>query len=94
MPQINALPGQGSLFDGQRIGGLLGTQLLLDGNAGLAEGVEHLSFAEARRVVFKSEAAGGVVNVEAAQAVEIGEFAETLKLFVAEGSEEFVADFE
>ena len=94
MPQINALPGQGSLFDRQRIGGLLGTQLLLDGNAGLAEGVEHLSFAEARSVVFKSEAAGGVVNVEAAQAVEIGEFTETLKLFVAEGSEEFVADFE
>ena len=72
---------------------MLGPQLLLDGDAGLAQGMKHLGFAEARSVVFEGDAAGGVVNVEAAQAVEIGEFAEPLELFVAEGSEEFVADF-
>ena len=60
----------------------------------MAEDVSDFRFAEAGSVVFEGEAAGGVIDVETAQAVEIGEFAEPLELFVAEGSEQFVADFE
>ena len=63
-------------------------------DASLGEGVGDLGFAEARGIVFEGEGFAGVVNVEAAKAVEIGELAEALELFVAQGSEEFVADFE
>ena len=65
-----------------------------DGDAGLAEGVGDLGFAEARGVVFEGEGFAGVVNVKAAEAVEVGEFAEALELFVAERRVEFVGDFE
>lgn len=67
---------------------------MLDGDPGLAEGVKHLGFAEARGVELEGEAAGGIVDVETAEAVNVGEFAETLKLLVAEGRKEFVADFQ
>jgi len=67
---------------------------LLDGNAGLAEGVEHLGFAEARGVVLEGEAPGGVVYMEAAEAVKVCEFAQALPLFVAERRVEFVGDFQ
>jgi hypothetical protein len=60
----------------------------------LAEGVKHLGLAQARGVVFEGEAPGGFVDMEAAEAVGVGEFAEPLELLVAEGSQEFVADFE
>ena len=73
---------------------MLETKLLLDGNTGLPEGVKHLGFAEARGVVFKGETAGGLVHMETAEAVGVSEFAEALELFVAEGSEQFVADFQ
>jgi hypothetical protein len=65
-----------------------------DGDAGLGESVSDLGFAEARGVVFEGEGFAGVIHVEAAQAIEIREFAEALELFVAQGREEFVADFE
>lgn len=65
-----------------------------DGDAGLGEGVGDLGFAEAGGVVLEGEGFAGVVDVEAAEAVEIGEFAEPLELFVAERREELVIDFE
>ena len=60
----------------------------------MGEGVGDLGFAEARGVVLEGESFGRVVDVEAAEAVEIGEFAEALELFVAQGRMEFVGDFE
>ncbi len=65
-----------------------------DGDTGLAEGVCDLGFAETRGVVFKGDGFAGVVDVKAAEAIEVGEFAEALELFVAEGRVEFVGDFE
>jgi len=67
---------------------------LHDGDAGLAEGVGDLGFAEARGVVFEGEGFTGVVDMKAAEAVEVGEFAEALELLVAEGRIEFVGDLE
>ncbi len=60
----------------------------------LTEGVRDLGFAQARGVVFKGQSLAGIVHVETAKAVEIGEFAEVLELFVAECRMEFVGDFE
>jgi len=88
------LSGQGGLFDRQGIGGAGGGLSLNDGDAGLGEGVGDLGFAKARGVVFEGQGFAGVVDVEAAEAVEIGKFAETLELFVAQGRMEFVGDFE
>ena len=65
-----------------------------DGDAGLAEDVGDLGFAQARGVVFEGEVVLLLVDVEAAQAVGVGEFAEALELFVAERRVEFVGDFE
>jgi hypothetical protein len=56
--------------------------------------VGDLGFAEARGVVFEGKGLAGVADVEAAETVEVGEFAEALKLFVAERRMEFVIDFE
>lgn len=53
-----------------------------------------MGFAEARGIVLEGEGFAGVVDVEAAETVEIGEFAEALELFVAQGRMEFVGDFE
>ncbi len=92
--EVSALSGERSLFQGQRIGGLLRGQLLLDGNAGLAEGVKDLGFKEARGIVFESEAAAGIVHMETPEAVEIGEFAKALQLLVAERRTEFEGDFD
>jgi len=65
-----------------------------DRDAGLGQCVCDLGFAEAGGVVLEGEDFAGVVDVEAAEAIEIGEFAEALELLVAQGRMEFVIDFE
>jgi hypothetical protein len=47
-----------------------------DGNAGLAEDVRDLGLAEAGGVVFEGDVKFGFVELEAAEAVGVGEFAE------------------
>jgi hypothetical protein len=88
------LAGERGFLYRQWVGGIGGGELLDDGDAGLGEGVGDLGFAKAGGVVLEGKGFAGIVHVEAAEAVEIGEFAEALELFVAERSEEFVADFE
>ena len=65
-----------------------------DGDAGLAEDVGDLGFAQARGVVFEGEVVLLLVDVEAAQAVGVGEFAEAAELFEAQRGLQFVSDFE
>lgn len=65
-----------------------------DGDAGLAEGVGDLRFAEARGVVFKRQLLFGIVEAEAAQAVGVGEFAELEQLILAQRRLEFIGDFD
>jgi len=60
----------------------------------VAEDVCDLGFAEAGGVVFERDVELGVVDLEAAEAVGVGEFAEALKLFVAERRMKLVGDFE
>lgn len=64
-----------------------------DGDAGLAEGVGHLCFAEARRVVFEGQLLPRIVETEAAQAVGVREFAELAQLVVAQRGLQFISDF-
>jgi len=65
-----------------------------DGDAGLAEYVGDLSFAEAGRVVFERNMAFGVVDLETAEAVGVGKFAERTELIVGERGLEFEFGFE
>lgn len=64
-----------------------------DGNAGLAEGVGDLRFAEARSIVFEGQHFFGVVDAEAAEAVSVGELAEAAELRIRQGRLQFVGDF-
>jgi len=64
-----------------------------DGDASLAENVGDLGFAEARGVVFEGELVFLFVDAEAAEAVGVGEFAETAKLFEAQWRLQLVGDF-
>ena len=64
-----------------------------DGNASLAENVGDLGFAEARGVVFEGELVFLFVDAEAAEAVGVGEFGETAKLFEAQWRLQLVGDF-
>ncbi len=65
-----------------------------DGDAGLAEDVCDLGFAEAGGVVFEREVALGVVELEAAEAVGVGEFAEGAELVVRERRLQFEFGFQ
>ena len=65
-----------------------------DGDAGLAEGVGHLGFAEARCVVFEGQLLPRIVQAKAAEAVSVGEFAEPAQLVVAQKGLQFVSHFD
>ena len=60
-----------------------------DGDAGLAEDVCDLGFAEAGSVVFEGNVKFGFIELEAAEAVGVGEFAERAELVVSERRLEF-----
>ena len=60
----------------------------------MAEDVCDLGFAEAGGVVFERDVELGVVDLEAAKAVGVGEFAERAELIVGEGRLEFKFGFE
>ena len=64
-----------------------------DGDAGLAESVGHLGFAEARGVVFEGQLFPRIVEAEAAEAVSVREFAEMEELVVAQRGLQFVSHF-
>jgi hypothetical protein len=65
-----------------------------DGDPGLAQGVGHLRFAQARSVVFKRQLLFRIVQPEAAQAVSVGEFAEVAQLVVVQRGLQFIGDFD
>ena len=65
-----------------------------DGDAGMAEGVGHLGFAETRSVVFEGQLLPRIVETEPAQAVSVGEFAEPAQLVVAQRGLQFVSHFD
>ncbi len=65
-----------------------------DRDARVAEGVCDLGFAEAGGVVFEREMSLGVVEMEAAKAIGVGEFSERAKLVVGQGRLEFEFGFE
>jgi len=65
-----------------------------DGDSGVAEDVCDLGFAEAGGVVFKGDVELGVVDLEAAEAIGVGEFTERAELIVGEGRLEFEFGFE
>jgi len=65
-----------------------------DRNAGLAEGVGDLRFAEAGGVVFEGELVFLLVDTEAAEAVGVGEFAEAAELVEAQRRLQFVGNLE
>jgi hypothetical protein len=65
-----------------------------DGDAGLAEDMGNLGIAQAGSVVFEREQIFLLVDVEFAQAVGIGEFAETAELIEAQRCLQLVGDFE
>ena len=60
----------------------------------MAEDVCDLGFAEAGGVVFKGDVELGVVDLEAAEAIGVGEFTERAELIVGEGRLEFEFGFE
>ena len=68
--------------------------LAIDGDAGATEDMGHLSFAQARGVVFEGEVVLLFVDAEAAKAVGVGKFAEASELFEAERRLQFKGDFE
>jgi len=65
-----------------------------DGDTGVAEDVRDLGFTEAGAVVFKGEMELGVVELKAAKAVGVGEFAEGAELVVSERGLQFEFGFE
>ncbi len=65
-----------------------------DGDAGLAEDVRNLCLSKAGRVVFEREMALGVIELEAAEAIGVGEFAEGAELVISEGRLQFEFSFE
>ena len=64
-----------------------------DSDAGLAERVSHLGFAEARGVVLEGQLLPRIVEAKAAQAVSIRECAEMAQLVVAQRGLQFIGDF-
>jgi len=67
---------------------------LHDGDAGFAEDVGDLRFAQPGRVVFDCQVFLLFVHAEAAEAVGVGEGAEALELFEAWRGMKFEGDFE
>jgi len=65
-----------------------------DGDAGLAENVRDLGFAQARSVVLEGEMVLLLIDTEAAEAIGVGEFAEAAQLLEAQRGLQFVGDFE
>lgn len=65
-----------------------------DGDACVAEDVCDLRFAEAGSVIFEREVALGIVKLEAAEAVGVGECCEMAELVLREGRLEFEFGFE
>jgi len=65
-----------------------------DSDAGVAEDVCDLGFAEAGSVVFEREMAFGVVELEAAEAVGVGECGELAELLLRERRLQFKFGFE
>jgi hypothetical protein len=65
-----------------------------DRDAGLAEYVGDLGFAEAGCVVFERNMAFGVVDLETAEAVGVGKIAERTELIVGERGLQFEFGFE
>ena len=65
-----------------------------DGDAGPAEDVCDLSDAQPRGVIFKGKMKLGIVELEAAEAVRVCEFAERAELIVGERGLEFEFGFE
>ena len=74
--------------------GGLGIDAAQDGDVRLAEDVDHLSFLEARGVVFEPEAVVGFVNAKTAESVGVGKETESAKLAGLERGLEFVGDFD
>jgi hypothetical protein len=68
--------------------------LASDGDSGLSQDVGNLCFAEAGGVVFKRDLIFLLVDVDAAQTVGVGKFAQALQLLVAEGGVQVVGNFE
>ena len=64
-----------------------------DGNAGFAEDVGDLRFAQPGRVVFERKVLLLFVDSKATEAVSVGEGAEAFELFKARRGMQFVGDF-
>ena len=95
MPRARAgLPGQGGFFHWEWIRGFHRGYPLHDGDAGSAEDVGDLGFAQPGGVVFEGQVLLLFVDSEAAEAVGVGEGAEALKLFEAWWGMQFEGDFE
>jgi hypothetical protein len=91
---LRNLSGQGGLFDRKGVCGFETGDFLHDGNAGFAEDVGDLRFAQPGCVVFEREVLLFFVDAEAADAVGVGEFAEAPELIEAGRRVQFVGDFE
>ena len=65
-----------------------------DGDAGLAKDVGDLGLAEAGSVVFEGEMIVLLIDMEAAEAVGVGKFAQAAELLEAERGLQFVGDFQ
>ena len=63
------------------------------GNVSLAKGVRHLSFTQARGVVFEGQLLFRVVQAETAQAIGVGELSQMAQLVVAQRGLQFVSNF-
>lgn len=74
--------------------GGLGIDPAQDGDARLAEDVSDFGLFEAGSVVFKSKTIVGLIDMETAQAVGVGEEAELTELLRLERSLEIVCDFD
>ena len=86
--------GQRSLFDWERVGGVVGVEFLGDGDADLGESVQDLGFSEARGIVFEGEAVVLFVYAQATKAIGVGELSQALELLVAERRLQLIGDFE
>lgn len=71
----------------------LGINAAQDGDVRLAEDVDHLSFLEARGVVFEPEAVIGFVNPKTSESVGVGKESQGAKLAGLEWGLKFVCDF-
>ena len=95
MPRARAgLPGQRRFFHWEWIRGFHRGHPLHDGNSRFAENVGDLGIPQPGSVVLKSQMVLFFVNAEAAEAVGVGERAESLKLVETRRGMQFVGDFE